>query len=336
MTENSYLRHIDLPAGVNSEISEDISKQLTLANEVKKKLVVTFPQNSLFSLTAGFLDPSFVNSLIDAAQASAKAISTTYAEQLEQTLNITSKVLMDNAGGWQTAVAALSKTIASSFRSDIFVNGLNSFLPKIKPMHIELPAGLDCGLDEGVAFTSAVRDSISERIIDAGTLQERRKVLGRFLMPIAKDCYLFARSHIDAEGNQVGYFLAEAASAAINGHIAPAQALLANLLDTLIRIEVPKDLSDLATGRHEKKKLTPSERKEELSDKSLTAYLALRPLASVYQIFYVEDGGSVPRTFSRHASAHRVSRQQYSKRNTAQALLCVTALAEYLYGWGMD
>ena len=48
--------------------------------------------------------------------------------------------------------------------------------------------------------------------------------------------------------------------------------------------------------------------------------------------FWEDKGRPVPRKFSRHGSAHRVSRQQFSKRNTVQAIMLVASLA----GWANE
>ena len=45
-----------------------------------------------------------------------------------------------------------------------------------------------------------------------------------------------------------------------------------------------------------------------------------------------DKNDALPRTFWRHGSAHNVSRLQFSKRNTAQALMLVTSLAGWAHG----
>ena len=55
-------------------------------------------------------------------------------------------------------------------------------------------------------------------------------------------------------------------------------------------------------------------------------FIAMAPIWQAYQQFYVEKGDPVPRTFSRHATAHTVSPRQYSRRNAIQGLLLACSL----------
>lgn len=49
-----------------------------------------------------------------------------------------------------------------------------------------------------------------------------------------------------------------------------------------------------------------------------------------YQQFWVDEGDAVPTTFSRNATAHTVSRRQFNRRNTVQALVFATSLLYFL------
>jgi len=62
-------------------------------------------------------------------------------------------------------------------------------------------------------------------------------------------------------------------------------------------------------------------------------YFALAPVASARLHYFRSKGDRTPSRYNRHASVHAVSRRQYNRPNTAQALLCATNLAAFMYRW---
>lgn len=54
--------------------------------------------------------------------------------------------------------------------------------------------------------------------------------------------------------------------------------------------------------------------------------MAFAPMWQTYQQFWVTDGDAIPTTFSRNATAHAVSRRQFSRSNAVQALMFATSL----------
>ncbi|HEX6525471.1 MAG TPA: hypothetical protein VF070_36495, partial [Streptosporangiaceae bacterium] len=67
-------------------------------------------------------------------------------------------------------------------------------------------------------------------------------------------------------------------------------------------------------------------------DFSVRKYIALGPIWQAYQSYYPDNGDRVPRTFNRHATAHTVGSQQYSRRNAIQGLMLVCGLLKFLDG----
>ena len=64
----------------------------------------------------------------------------------------------------------------------------------------------------------------------------------------------------------------------------------------------------------------------EIDDYTIRFAFAIAPVWAAYSTFWVSKGDPVPRTFTRHASAHAVSTAQYSRTNTVIALMLVTSL----------
>ena len=56
------------------------------------------------------------------------------------------------------------------------------------------------------------------------------------------------------------------------------------------------------------------------------------PIRHAYEEFWHSKGDPTPHEYARHASAHPVSGRQFSKRNTAVALMLVTSFLGYLSG----
>jgi hypothetical protein len=125
---------------------------------------------------------------------------------------------------------------------------------------------------------------------------------------------------------------AEAAVAAIRGgHCEAAQSLLSSVIESLVK-GLDDSLQRLV--RSHSADQTVEARAEKLDEEyEMKDWLALQPVLAAYRPFWASKGDPVPRTYSRHASAHFVARKQFNKRNTAQALLCATSLATYLYDW---
>jgi hypothetical protein len=65
-------------------------------------------------------------------------------------------------------------------------------------------------------------------------------------------------------------------------------------------------------------------------DFSVRKYIALAPIWQAYQNYNLDNGDRVPRTFNRHATAHTVGSQQYSRRNAVQGLMLVCGLLKFI------
>jgi len=175
-------------------------------------------------------------------------------------------------------------------------------------------------LADGIALYGLPRVTVSEAIIRADSAAKRREILGRRWRTISADC----REVLDGCGSQpvapyVPFALA-ALDALDSGHTAAAQALAGSLIDTLLTAYFGKN----------RYLYTPDKKGNRTTDAydefNVRQFVAFAPMWQTYQQFWVTDGDAIPTTFSRNATAHAVSRRQFSRRNAVQALMFATSL----------
>ena len=121
--------------------------------------------------------------------------------------------------------------------------------------------------------------------------------------------------------------LAKKSSVALNtGHTEASQALSANLLDSILGEHLPKAAYKEVT-RKKGSRL-------DIDEYELQTALVLAPAWRAYARFWREEGDPIPYQFARNASAHAVSRRQYSRVNAVIALMLVAStlklINEYL------
>lgn len=176
---------------------------------------------------------------------------------------------------------------------------------------------------EDIPLSGVPRSSISRALIEAGGPAERRAILGRRWKAIAQDCEEVLRRCGSPSTAADRDFALKAVAALQDGHAEASQALAANLLDTMLTKHFRSDRVVLVPSRSV---LTP----DGYGDFALRKFLALGPIWSAYKRFFPQNGDRTPRTFARHASAHAVSRAQFSRRNAVQGLMLVASLIGYL------
>jgi hypothetical protein len=179
-------------------------------------------------------------------------------------------------------------------------------------------------LDEGIPLAWVPSAELLTALLGAPDGAARRRIIGRRWRRLVSDCEaaLAEMTSNDLHGHCV--FASDIVRALREGHEAAAQALAANLLDSIIRHNVDLTLKQVvsATGRNRTRM--------DLDDYQLKAALALAPIWRAYEEFWEHKGDPVPRVFGRHPSAHAVSRMQYSRVNAVIALMLVTSLLRLL------
>jgi hypothetical protein len=178
-------------------------------------------------------------------------------------------------------------------------------------------------MDEGIPLYGVPRTETARMLIEARSSADRRAILGRRWRSISADCAQYL-SQCDAPSlAEERTFALKAVAALRDGHSAAAQALAANLLDTLVTKHFKADRHVLIPSKNVR---LPDGYEAFMGRK----YLAVAPIWSAYMSYFVANGDPIPRVFSRHATAHSVSEAQMSRRNAVLAVLLVSSLVGYL------
>ena len=125
----------------------------------------------------------------------------------------------------------------------------------------------------------------------------------------------------DSELREYTRFAAEAADALINGPPSASQALSANLLDTILRRSFSKDSREAVTDQANR---------PNIDDYPLRVAIVIGGIWGSHAEYRPYRGDTIPYRYSRHASAHGVSRRQYSRVNAVIALMHVVALLKVM------
>lgn len=179
---------------------------------------------------------------------------------------------------------------------------------------------------DGIALYGVPRAAIADALIRANSAAKRRDILGRRWRAILTDCRVAVeRCETDAVAPYVPMAL-RALDALEAGHTEAAQALTGSLLDSMVNTYFGAD----------RYLYTPDKRgkRTNAAYDEFTAheYIALAPTWQAWQKFYPNEGLPVPHTFSRNATAHTVSRRQYTRRNAIQSLMIVSSLIYFFDG----
>ncbi|MDL9944604.1 hypothetical protein QSJ19_03190 [Gordonia sp. ABSL11-1] len=182
-------------------------------------------------------------------------------------------------------------------------------------------------LDEGLALGWVPEAEILQKLFDAATKQERRRLLGRRWKTVMKSCR--ASVSTVAQTKYSGYrdFTLKAIDALEAGSPEAAQALAASLLDTMLRETL--DVTDRTLVTAQRNRL-------DLNSLPLRASIVFGGIWGSFTEFYTSRGDKVPQNFSRHASAHAVGGRQYSRINTVIAIMHVTAYLMLLESGDLD
>jgi hypothetical protein len=185
---------------------------------------------------------------------------------------------------------------------------------------LKLEQGEEVVMVDGIPLYRVPRTSTAEALIRADSASKRRDVLGRRWKTIATDCREVVTACATAVIAPNVPFAVAALDALDAGHTEAAQALAASLIDAIIRAYFKEDRLKFTPDRAGKRST------DAYDEFTIRQFIAFAPMWQTYQLFFVEDGGVVRTTFSRHATAHTVNRRQYSRRNAVQALMFACSL----------
>lgn len=182
-------------------------------------------------------------------------------------------------------------------------------------------------LEDGIALYELPRTAVAESLIHAEGTAARLAIIDSEWEAIVEDCWIVLEA---CTTDHVSEWVA-AGRAALDalgqGHHLAAQGLVGALTDTVV--------SSCLGDRKTKAKFTPDRQghrtHEEYRNLGARALIALGPIWQAHQQFHVEDGDAIPTTFNRHATAHTVSAEQYTRRNLVQGLMLVCGLIFFVH-----
>lgn len=171
-------------------------------------------------------------------------------------------------------------------------------------------------LDEGLALAWVPPTDILNALLNASSKQERRRILGTRWKRVVAACRASIESESTGDVAQYRGFALNVATMLEDGHPEGAQALAANLLDTMLRetLDGPS-----------RQQVTNQRTRLSIDDLPMRAAMVFGGIWGSHTEFWQSRGDSIPREFTRHGSAHAVSRRQYSRINAVIALMHVTA-----------
>lgn len=177
-------------------------------------------------------------------------------------------------------------------------------------------------LEDGIALYVVPRTTIAEVLMRAEGTEARLAIIDDEQELILEDCRAVLE---ECETEYVSEWVSagiHALDAFESGYITAAQALVGALVDAAVK--------DYLKGQYKRytpnKDTTTNAAYKELDVRSL---IALGPIWQAYQKFHVGKDG-IPVTFSRHATAHTVSKVQYTRRNTVQGLMLACSLTYFI------
>lgn len=181
-------------------------------------------------------------------------------------------------------------------------------------------------LDEGIPLMWVPGPRILAALLDAPDPPARRRIIGQRWKGVLSDCEV-ALATIDlADLSDERDFAVKCAKALRDGHTEASQALSANLLDSVLRGWYDEAARRTLTKNQFKK----SGVKIDLDDYEIREAFTVAPVWHAYAQYRPENGDPVPSKFARHASAHSVSRRQYTRINAVIGLMLVTSLLKFL------
>ncbi|MER5632294.1 hypothetical protein [Streptomyces nitrosporeus] len=238
--------------------------------------------------------------------------------------------MADLAGFNDAITQALAPYTASAFQTARWHRVFASMAETargIYPKNLrELTPGLDemekLLVDEGIPLMWVPGPSTVQALLDAPDAAARRRLIGQRWRGITNDCesVLGAVKHPSLQAARS--FALDVVSALRDGHASAAQALAANLLDSILQRHLSQALRVELTRNNFKK----NGDKFKLDAYKFKTACTFAPVWYAHAKYYPAKGDAIPRTFGRHPSAHGVSRNQYSRINTVYALMLVSSV----------
>ncbi len=168
------------------------------------------------------------------------------------------------------------------------------------------------------------RAATVEALLSASSRQARRDILGRNFALILQDCSELLDVCTDPDFLYEVSALRQAIHVLEAGQTRAGQALAANVMDSLMWRWRGVQTTDWKIVTRKS-----GNSNQALEEFGLRRFLGDGQCMRHMKVFGPPRVNRSPRTLNRHASSHRVSRQQYSKRNAVVATMLASSLLGY-------
>lgn len=249
-------------------------------------------------------------------------------------LNHVSRVAKEFQETMQRSLAPMIHTLEELARNSEYVRLLQNAWLEALPENLRgvrdlrLSALCDFLAEEGIPLYLVPRQSTVEAFLAARDRGAVRALPTTRARSITTDCQVVWRSHRTTRTTEWVDLLEAGLAAYEAGHTEAAQALFANVLDS-ITFAIPGP----DRRRYTNHKWGDADY-EHLLEEDLATGLAIMPLWRVHEENWADKGHDVPREFNRHATLHRVSSRQYTKRNALQSMMLATSLLAWTADYG--
>jgi len=174
---------------------------------------------------------------------------------------------------------------------------------------------------DGIPLAWVPRGDIVLALVQAEGIEARRAILADRETDILEDCTTCFDNMTGVR--PVGFLenAREAAAAFRDGHARAAQALATVVLDATLRLLY---ITPAFSYRGVRTRLVGVWEDASLQD--MRPALVLAAIPGALKEFWPDRGDSVPARFNRHASAHTVHAEQYTRTNALVAIMTITSL----------
>ena len=246
-----------------------------------------------------------------------------------------------------TIRASLTKSIDFAFTGPLhetLVSFNKEYAYRLEPLKrisfsaLRIPANLQ-GIDgatleeieqvvmiDGIPLYGLPRKPITVKLLKATGAGERHSVVDSEWRNISEDCRATVKECDAKSVVRYSSFAITALDALDAGHIEAAQAMAGALIDTIVNSYFGEARCNYTPDRKGKRTTAA------YNKLNIRKFIAIAPLWQAYQQFHPLNGDPVPATFNRHATAHTVDPQQYTRGNAVQGLMFACSLICFLDG----
>jgi hypothetical protein len=187
---------------------------------------------------------------------------------------------------------------------------------------IKLPKNLETMLlDEGLPLAWVPPRPVLEKVFAAHSAGARRTVLSNNWRCIVEACVAELDGVNEPRLMEYVEFATEAAESLRDGRWRASQALSANLMDSILNQSFDKA---------SKKRVTDQKTRVGWEDYPIRLALVIGGIWGSHSEYWPSKGDPIPRRYTRHASAHGVSRRQYARLNAVIAVMHIVGLLKVI------